>query len=786
MKLSVALLAILIFLSSCSPYKQLKPKPEIFSREGEYIQLLNKDKRFKLKKGKKYYMMFPGTQAENTYLVLRGNDLPLLTSHLTEQFTKGKGDIPVNDESAADDNVNVYKIGRVAPTYFWVVEEVRQNLELTLDYRYVPIWRYRFETRSAEFQLTLARNKVDRGNYEALGSTLRAQDLRFDEELADTRRKNQTLKSLQGELQKIEAIFPPEIKNSDDKAYLDYVGLKNELERELRFQENYQVMLNAFNKASASSSDGDAFALAAPDLMAFFERKNEYAENVVQEARQNIGARLPELAPYLEKVLQQKTDISPVDYPLDKAEALFRECNQQPDARFTAAAGAIRTFNRDAEAVANARSGLDDIKASLEGSGEWPSDNFYPRLQSQIDKLAASLPRVSATTYGKFSAYRCVTRLDQAARAAGEEIRSLQLGFQTAAALVPQINRLKAQSNYSEIIRLLKMNPGLDFLTRQYGNIDQLSLQQQESDINIALENQLWSVAESKIRALYEDRNFLDYDAALPRKNQAVKNAEERLVSTVEEESRKRINVFIEANKAVFQKVDSLYANPAFSPVHELTFSSGGVSVLEANKKRIQNYLDSFKFDQFPKMSIENLYREFERNPGDNGVAKARAIVTHGKYYKGTDRKIRNLVAECDPQAAKWITKPTEYRKIYVLPVNANSQASNEYVFKLNIQIESDAQFPVFDVNIKLPREVASRAGQEQWYERITMNGNVLKNEGRFTITSPTPDNGYECQLTPVQMVKNRDNILEVRFKHSAFKVLEVSVMCQRPIIKKN
>lgn len=783
MKLSIAILAVLVFLSSCSPYKQLKPKPEIFSREGEYIQLLNKDKRFKLKQGKKYYMIFPGTPADNTYLVLRGNDLRLLTSHLTRQFTKGKGDIPVTDESAADDNVNVYKIDRAVPTYYWVIEDVRQTLEMTLDYRYVPVWRYRFETRSAEFQLTLARNKVDRGNYEALGSTLRAQDLRYEQELADTRQKNQTLKSLQGELQKIEAIFPPAIKNSDDKAYLDYVGLKNELERELRFQENYQVMLNAFSKANAG---GDAFAQAAPDFMAFFERKNEFADNVVQEARQNIGSRLAEIAPYLEKVLQQKNDISPIDYPIDKAEALFRECNQQPDARFTAVAGAIRTFNRDAEAIANARNGLDDIKASLETTGEWPSDSFYPRLQSQIDRLAASLPRVSASTYGKFSAYRSVTRLDQAARAAGDEIRSLQLGFQTAAALVPQINRLKAQSNYSEIIRLLKLNPGLDFLVRQYGNIDQLSLQQQESDINLALENRLWSVAESKIRALYEDRNFLNYDTALPRKNQAVKNAEERLVSAVEEESRKRINAFIEANKAVFQNVDSLYANPAFTPVHELGFSSGGASVLEANKKRIQNYLDSFRFDQFPKMSIENLYREFERNPGDNGVARARAIVTHGKYYKGTDRKIRNLVAECDPQAAKWITKPTEYRKIYVLPVNANSQANNDYVFKLNIQIESDAQFPVFDVNIKLPREVASRAGQQQWYERITMNGNVLKNEGRFTITSPTPENGFECQLSPVQMVKNRDNILEVRFKHSAFKVLEVSVMCQRPLIKKN
>ena len=160
--------------------------------------------------------------------------------------------------------------------------------------------------------------------------------------------------------------------------------------------------------------------------------------------------------------------------------------------------------------------------------------------------------------------------------------------------------------------------------------------------------------------------------------------------------------------------------------------------------------------------------------------------MTHGKNYQGQDTKIKNLVAECDPLAAKWITKPTVYRKIYVLPTTSNRSGSNEYLLRLNLQIPSEAQFPVFDVNVKLPEEIARRAGSQQWYSEITFNKNVLKNEGRFSITAPTAENNYETQITPLQVNKTGNNILEIRFNYSAFKVFEISIMAQKPIIKKN
>jgi hypothetical protein len=168
------------------------------------------------------------------------------------------------------------------------------------------------------------------------------------------------------------------------------------------------------------------------------------------------------------------------------------------------------------------------------------------------------------------------------------------------------------------------------------------------------------------------------------------------------------------------------------------------------------------------------------------GVEKARAIVAHGRYYTGDKRKFKNLIAECDPGASKWITKPKLFRKIYAMPLSTNIGGSNKYMAKINIQIPTEAKFPVYDVNIKLPQEVARHAGSRQWYDTITFNKKILKNEGRFTITAPDPKNDYIAQITPLQVNKTGNNVLEIRFNYNAFKVLEISVMAQKPIIKKH
>ncbi|MGD9202389.1 MAG: hypothetical protein PVI26_12555, partial [Chitinispirillia bacterium] len=115
-----------------------------------------------------------------------------------------------------------------------------------------------------------------------------------------------------------------------------------------------------------------------------------------------------------------------------------------------------------------------------------------------------------------------------------------------------------------------------------------------------------------------------------------------------------------------------------------------------------------------------------------------------------------------------------------------NNSGINTYISRLIIRIPTEAKFPVYDVNIKLPSEIAKNAATKQWYEQITLNKKILKNEGRFTISAPTASNDYECQVTPVRMDKDMNNLLEVKFKHKSFKVFTASVMVQKPIIKKN
>jgi hypothetical protein len=189
---------------------------------------------------------------------------------------------------------------------------------------------------------------------------------------------------------------------------------------------------------------------------------------------------------------------------------------------------------------------------------------------------------------------------------------------------------------------------------------------------------------------------------------------------------------------------------------------------------------------EFPAKAIRLLYEQFVRTPDDNGVLKARAIIAHSRHYAGDDKEIKMRVSEVDPLLAKWITKPTEYRRVFVIPVTDNQKGKNKYVVRFNIKIPTEAMFPVYDVNIKLPKEVAQDAAAAQWYDEISLNGKQLKNEGRFTITAPMASNNYECQITPVQMNKDTKNFLELVFHSAGFKVLQVSVTVQKPIIKKN
>ena len=146
MRLYASILILSLFLTSCAAFKELEPKPDLSPFERGYIELKDGKDNFELDAGNKYFIKFPIPLKDRYYLVLTTQEKPFLHSYLTSTFDDGKDPIiPIVDEAISNDSISVYAIDRKVPTFYWVIDEVRRDLVLTLRYRYVPQWRYTFE-----------------------------------------------------------------------------------------------------------------------------------------------------------------------------------------------------------------------------------------------------------------------------------------------------------------------------------------------------------------------------------------------------------------------------------------------------------------------------------------------------------------------------------------------------------------------------------------------------------------------------------------------------------------
>ena len=784
---TAAIIFLLVLLNGCAAFTELKPKPEIVSAEGAYTELKNDKKNFVLKKDHKYFIKFPRVNADHFYLVLNISQKPLINSYLTQKFDDGKGEIiKIDDEMLTADSISVFPIDSSSWNFFWVVDSVRQDHLLRMDYRYVPAWRYKWEVKHVELENTLAQNRMDRNNYQNIGNGFTFEGFDFDQTIEDIESKTREINKVNNELESIKKTFPDDIVSFNDIAYQNYKQLVTDLEEELKIQSDYLLTVRTFQAEFKTRQDTVAFVKTVPVLLDYVNQKERWPANVAAESKKVFGGRLPGVFTYYDGAIKNKNDITPIGLEIDSIESLHKACNDTVSKNFSELASFVRQYNVYAEEYVPFSIDLTALKNKVSELKSWPDSNFYPNVLAELSVVKNRIPNVDLSRFGSYKSCRCVGLLTKDAQESFKSVSSLETQYRRADALVPQINTLNLRRNYQDIIRLLKKNNDLNFFLAHYANVDQLSLEQQQSYITAALKDSQWADAESGLRALHLDKEFLNLNAVAITKSQTVKTLEETFFTNVENISKQRVAQFVEANKLTTDTVENLYKSAAFKPVHDITFYTGSEKEFNKRKKAMQDRLDVMKNETFPATAIEALYKNFTSNISNNGVAKARAVAMHGKFYKGNDKKIVNIVAECDTRIAKWITKPTQYRKFYVLPITSNKSGENEYLFRLNVQIESEAQFPVFDINIKLPEEVAQSSGLSQWYDEITINKKAIKNEGRFSITAPTAVNSYECQITPVQMTKGGDNILEVRFKHDSFKVFEISVMAQKPIIKKN
>ncbi len=741
MKQITAICLTLLFLAGCAAYKELEPKPVLLPQERGYIELKNDQENFKLDKDTKYFIKFPRPDRDNFYLVLSSRSKPALYSYLAFAFDNGAPPgARIKDETPGNDTLMVFPVDMRVPTFFWVIDSVRYDVELWMRYRYVPRWRFTFENKYAALRELLANNRIDPSTYNSIGPGYTFQGMNLARELEKVEGKTEHLKAIKSDLEEVHRLFPPDIESTRDTAYERYLALRSDLEDETLLQENYSSVLRVFDREQSSRGNAAAFLGGAPVYLDFMAHRDRQRPPVVEAVRSLLLGRLPETMPYYEGLLNAKNNFERItlDPSLDVVDKLYRACDQQPPESFRSLTAFVNRFNVESGGVYQALSRLSEIDRIIKHGPAWGSDSLFVRLISLASQAKAALPEQQLDRFEPWGSYNC-------ARLLSEEI------VKTASKAVA------LQSLYE----------------RGRGVAERIS-------------SESWASAEDQLRNMNTSAEYDAVPSALDQKHDIVSHLEGEIFSRVKRATQQRVDAFVAKNESTIDDVPALYRDSAFTPVYDLTFSAGGPAQLAQNKRQISDYLTMMKTVRFPENAIRGIYGQFVRNPSARGVDRARAIVEHGKEYKGSDKQVEAMIDECDASVPKWIVRPKDYRKVYALPVTSNARGTNEYLFRLGLKIPSEAQFPVFDVNIKLPQEVAEKAGKEQWYKLITINKKPIKNEGRFRITSPTPENNYESLITPVQMDKEGNNVLEVRFMYPGYRVFEVSAMAQPPIIRKN
>ncbi|MGD9199944.1 MAG: hypothetical protein PVI26_00135, partial [Chitinispirillia bacterium] len=667
-KLSIISYFSIIFtflvLFQCANYKQLKPKPELSFLEQGYIEIKNNKKNFELKKEKKYFITFPAPQDNNFYLVLEIHDKHRFETSLTpDLLKKKKPGKKILDESTDKKNLSVYAIDKSVPMYYWLIENVKQDVVARIKYRYVPQWRFRFENKYTEFQGILKNNRVDRQNYINLGTSFHFNKFTFPIAIDSVSKHKNNLDALLRELLLIESIFPQSIINSTDKAYLNYKKLKSKLEDEIKFQTNYLAVLDFFHKENQTRGNPSGFLDHVQPFIEYFSLIKKFPANVINESKNVLERRLREVVPFYDQRLGGKDDALPVDrklYRLDdfnKVNNLYQEAGIATPKEYTVLSKFINGFDTKSNQLYSAYNNLDSIINTVKDYENMPDNDFFSGLITKLNNIQQQLPQPIGEDFGKYFHYNCTRKLNMEISQLESTLTKTIKLYREADQIVPQLNVFRSQKDYRSMLGILKTKRHLPFLLDKYHRLDRMSVDKQVNTIREALQENQWSLAESGLRKLHQDNNFLNLSAILPVKRQAVEELEDSLYIRIDRVSRFRINKFLEENINTLKDVDSLYTNSVFLPAHNVTFSTGSKAELIQRKNDLVAHLAKIKENEFPFKAIKTLYNQFIKNPNQNGVLMARAIVTHGNHYKGNDKKTKIRIDECNPWSAKWIVK---------------------------------------------------------------------------------------------------------------------------------
>ncbi len=410
MRRYLGILGLLVLLGGCAAYKELQPEPPVVSAERGYIELKDDENDFELDEGKKYFIKFPYPARDHYKLVLVTGVKPALHAFLTSKFDGGEGPFtPIPDENPGSDSLSVYAISTRFPAFYWVIDTVRHDLVLHMQYRYVPEWRYTFENRYAEYKDILANNTVDRTTYNSINRDFNFDNFNFSQELGNLDGRHAKLQGMNDELRQLAKVFPPDIAASRDTAYKQYQDLVSQVSTELRFQETYGTVLALFKKERDTRGDMGKFMEAVPFFSSVLSAENRYSEGVLDKAREVLSGRLAGIKPYYERRLRGKEDLDPItpQPSPDAVAGLYRACGQQIPPDTDELLHFVQRFNTESRGLSTVKGKFKDLSTDSRNYANAKNPTVTPAAfyQQQLAKVGQIRQQIPEPQAGRFEKY---------------------------------------------------------------------------------------------------------------------------------------------------------------------------------------------------------------------------------------------------------------------------------------------------------------------------------------------------------------------------------------------
>ncbi|MCB0280384.1 MAG: hypothetical protein KDD94_12825, partial [Calditrichaeota bacterium] len=731
-----------LIVVSCATFKELEPNPPINSAENGFIELKNDQELFELNQDKQYFMKLPRPGSKDFYIVFEIANKENYKTYLTRQFDDGKGEIiKIEDLQAQNNQLIVFPVDAQVPSFYWVIDRVFSDKLLNVKYRYVPKWRFTYENESQSLKDKLQKHAIDESVFNGF-SGFDYMGFDYKTTFNSITQKSAAFKEVETKMNEIASLMPADIPKND-AAVIDYNQLNTRLAGDVKRLSKYAYLLEVFNKFKTTQNSELAFINESSKIVDFLSNKEGYNYDaaIVNEVKKLSKQRLQAVQRYIENDLRNKSTVSPIDYDIDNVANLSQLSAYPNHAQIITMKQFIDTFNSLLSEMEAANQSLANIERDVSQTVKWPSNSFYSNVAGKLSDVEDKLKSIDMTKLDPYATYNCVHLIKSSVNSSLRRISSNRTLYARAALVVAEINTLRPTNQYKAMIDLLQRNSNLTFLRNQYSDLDELSMNQQKAEIDLAMNRGNFAEAETKLRNFYTDQSYLNPTESRPKKNQLVKDSENHFYQQILSQSKNKADSLVNLNYQQYTGVKELYDDAGFRPIYTPTFNSAGPDEASRRMAALQSDLDKVKTITFPEKAVEYLYSSFVKNIRDNGVAKAKSIVVHGDNYKGNNARIWRMVNECDPRRGKQLAKPAEYRKVYSIPVNNEKTGSNEYIVKINLDFQSTAKFPVYEFNIKLPDEVGGNSSKSQWFDYLKMNGKEIKNEGRITIAAPTSAN---------------------------------------------